>query len=157
VEVSGFKTALEAKDNRIKALNQVKEGNYITHKLTMKELCKNYLQYKKKRIKESSYHSLEDVVKIHIEPEIGGIKLEKLEAKDIEDLLDKISEQVSKKRANTILKYLRAIFEYGINRKKLSYNPAKAVEPFKVKNLSIIFYAGMSQCCCSMFAPLRIK
>lgn len=133
ITISGFRTAKEAHGKRIKILNQIKERTYIEVKLNVSQLCERYLNYKKKRIKESSMRALSDAIYKRIIPEIGDLKLESLESEDIENMMENIASGVSKKRANSILKHLSALIDFGVNRRKIAYNPAKAIDYYKVR------------------------
>jgi len=133
-EKSGFKTAGEARDARLKALVEIKEGRFIRTPLTVLKLCQRYLEYKKARLRPGSYTNVRISLEKWVIPEIGHIKLDKLRVEHIDKLIENVKEKRGPKRANGILSHFNLVASWGMKRRFLEYNPGKAVDKFKVNS-----------------------
>ena len=70
-----FKTEREANEFRIKTLNQINEGTYVSpNQMPFKEWAIFYLNHHTSSLKDLTKKSYEDRLRLHIIPAIGNVK-----------------------------------------------------------------------------------
>lgn len=131
--------------------NKLKNGEYNSFdKMTLNDLFKNYIEYKKKELKASTIRKAEDNYNLHIAPILGKKKIILLTNKDILNFHDylekkenKIVNHTSKRKQGTyflstafkqsIHITLVAILNFGCKYYNLKHNVASIVGNFKIK------------------------
>lgn len=94
----GFKTQKEAKASLNKALHELNTGTYIQpSNVLLGDFMKDWLQYKKSNVAESSFETYYYNLKNHINPGLGNIPLSKLKAQDVQKFYQQL---LSEKRLN---------------------------------------------------------
>jgi integrase len=89
-----FKTKKEAEAHRIKVLNSVHTGSYVSSSnLTVEEWMTLYLDTVKVSLKPSTYSSYAKNVRNHIVPHIGHLPLQKLTAQHLNTLYRRLLEE----------------------------------------------------------------
>lgn len=86
--------------------------------ITFKELCTDWLDRRKKHIKESTYSIYLSHLDNHIIPCLGEMGCSSLTEQDVEDTIIKWSENLSRKTVNDIVMILKSCIKYG---KKCGY------------------------------------
>lgn len=132
VEKGGFKTPAQAFKAKNDALAEKRKGTYTRGTLTALELCQRYLEATKRQMTKDSWSNVDIAVKKYIGPILGHVKLGVLQDSHIYRLMNKVAEQTSEKRANTIRSFLAIILNFGVEGRHLTFNPTKSVKPFKV-------------------------
>lgn len=96
--------------------------------VTVSQLCDEYFE---RNILGRWKHS--NIVRARIEkdirPAIGGLKVEDIKPRHIDDLLQVIVKRGAPTIANDVLRWLKRIFNYAIKRHMIEYNPAAAFDP----------------------------
>lgn len=85
----GFKTQREAEEARVKALHDLSTGSYVKpERLTVKEfLVAEWLPSRRPPVlEESTWHSYDRYLRLHVIPQIGAIQLQKLSPIDLNRL-----------------------------------------------------------------------
>ena len=87
-----FKTEREANEFRIKTLNQINEGTYVSpNQMPLGEWLDFYLKHHTSNLKPLTQKSYEDRIRLHITPIIGNVKLCKLTPFIVQDFIDGLS------------------------------------------------------------------
>lgn len=137
-------TKLEAHDKLVKAQHEINTGSFV---VPQKDLFKIWLtlwltQYKKARLRESTFALYNYVTEKHIIPHIGNIPLQKLETKDIQKIINTLHEAG---KSLTLVRHVYLIISgalaQALKEQKVYRNVACAVElpkkaPKKVKPLT---------------------
>ena len=117
-----FKTEREANEFRIKTLNQINEGTYVSpNQMPFEEWAIYYLNRHTSRLKDLTKKSYEDRLRLHIIPALGNIKLCKLTSFAVQDFVDELGRKTDERKALSP-KTIKCI--HGVLHKVL----AKAVE-----------------------------
>ena len=117
-----FKTEREANEFRIKTLNQINEGTYVSpNQMPFKEWAIYYLNHHTSNLKDLTKKSYEDRLRLHIIPALGNIKLCKLTSFAVQDFVDELGRKTDERKALSP-KTIKCI--HGVLHKVL----AKAVE-----------------------------
>jgi len=151
------KSSQEVKDKRDEALKLASKGILPEpNKVTVKEWLKTWMEeYKKDNLKAATYHSYDQLIRLHVNPAIGDKKIKDLKPSHIQKLVNdcfrsgriiKLKENVTdrtKKRREKMppkeqkpglsgrtVKYIHGIllqaFDQAIKEKLIAYNPANA-------------------------------
>lgn len=115
--------------------HDIKIGDYVEpDKITVFEWMNYWLKiYKKHKLKPRTYDSYESLINITIVPNIGNIQLQKLRAKDIQEMYNKRYEEGYS--ANSIHKVnvvLKSALNKAITEGYITKNPANFVELPKI-------------------------
>ncbi len=138
----GFESKTEARVDRKEWMDRIDALGGRTSRMTVKQLCGEWLAAHKPEIKESTHAEYEKDLRNHIEPALGELAISDLRPAHISDLLTEIasgSYKRSKQKgaaeykrtnrtANRALAPLRAALGYAVRMGYLSYSPAAAVK-----------------------------
>ena len=95
-----FKTEREANEFRIKTLNQINEGTYVSpNQMPLKEWITIYLKRYTANLKDLTKKSYEDRLQLHVVPAIGNVKLCKLTSFVVQDFVDGLGRKTDKRNA----------------------------------------------------------
>ncbi len=125
------KTRQEAAE-RLQELQRAKAGGALVApaKLTVSDFLTQWLASAETTRKPSSYHNLESVVRVHLVPGIGDVRLQKLSPLTIARLYrDKSAGGLSARRVQIIHETLRAALNDAMRWRLIPHNPAAGVKP----------------------------
>lgn len=137
VEKGGYSTAAQAHRAKNDALAAKRKGEYTRGTMTVQELCDKYLEARRERISEGSYENMRIAIHKYILPVIGGVKLSTLHDEHVYRVMNTAKELTGENRANTILKHLTSILHFGVQGRRITFNPCNSVKPFKVESPKI--------------------
>ena len=132
------KNESEVIDKLNQLLIQVKQNSYIEPtKMTLSEWLNKWMtNYKKLTLKRTTWELYNILIEKHIKPEIGGIKLSKLQTGHIQGLYSKKSQEgsradnrpgsLSPKSIRHIHTVIRSALEQALRERLISINPADA-------------------------------
>jgi integrase len=126
----GFRTKAEAQ--REEALLTVGKAHVRMKVITLTD---EYLEHKKKRLKESTLHTYTDYKNLFICPMLGDRYVTDIKYKDAEEFLEKISDQgYSANYCNHVFGFAKSVWKFGQRYHGLEANPFALVErPRSVK------------------------
>ncbi|EPA6640957.1 tyrosine-type recombinase/integrase [Serratia marcescens] len=120
----GYDVAGEKQARKTEALERIEEEK---NALRVSDLAAEYFE---RQILARWKHP--DILRRRIEkdinPNIGGLKVEDVRPRHIDDMLQKIVARGAPTVANDVLRWTRRIFDYAIKRHALEVNPAGAFE-----------------------------
>ncbi|AYZ18013.1 tyrosine-type recombinase/integrase [Klebsiella sp. FDAARGOS_511] len=120
----GYDVAGEKQARKAEALERIEEEK---NALRVSDLAAEYFE---RQILDRWKHP--DILRRRIEkdinPNIGGLKVEDVRPRHIDDMLQKIVARGAPTVANDVLRWTRRIFDYAIKRHALEVNPAGAFE-----------------------------
>ena len=128
-----YRTQKEAKDALAHRLEQLRKGTYREPAKipTVKDAATAWLVAKQDR-RPSSVAGDETHVTKHILPEIGGMRLDHVRVATVEQLREKLRQQLAPRTVNKILAALSAIFDHAIKHGHTEKNPARVVDRLKL-------------------------
>jgi integrase len=136
--LGGFPTEREADEELSRQLAAKAEGSYVRPSaMTVRQYLDHWLTVKKTGASPKTYQEYEGKVRLYVTPAIGGVRLGKLTALDVEALyahLLKKGHQGGKKGLSeqTVLhvhRLLHKAFEDAVKKKLVSYNVIHAAQP----------------------------
>ncbi len=137
VKRRGFKTKKEA----LLAEAQIEDEGLTEEIETFEYIANEYLDWYKKRRKESSYNKIESVVRVHLIPYFEKKELQKIRQRDIIKFQDKLIEsKAAASHAKKIHATLSAIFKFAIKNEYTKENPASIVGNVDLKEEKHISY-----------------
>ncbi len=126
-----FKTERDANEFRIKTLNQINEGTYVSpNQMPLKEWITIYLKRYTSNLKDLTKKSYEDRLQLHVVPAIGNIKLCKLTSFVVQDFVDGLGRKTDERKAlspktiKCIHGVLHKVLNKAVSLGYLSKNPA---------------------------------
>lgn len=130
------KTAQEVKDKRDELKDQASKGILPEpNKVTVEQWLKTRMEvYKKDSLKPSTYHSYNQLIRLHINPRIGDKKVKDLKPSHIQKLINECYREGRKDGTGGLsgrtVKYIHSILlqalDQAIKEKLIAYNPASA-------------------------------
>jgi integrase len=140
-----FKTKAEAKDALKFAMSELeKEGNLENSKrdMTLGEYLDYWLKsYAKTNTAPNTYRGYEGIIRVHLKPELGTIKLHKLTSMQIQDYytekLERLSAQTIKHHHRLLCKALNDAVDWEI----LNKNVVQKAKPPKPTKFRPVFYS----------------
>ena len=91
---------------------------------TVAEFCEGWLEFKKRRIRASTYRLYESTVNANIVPHIGSLKLQKVTTRDIDGLIDDLmGGDLSRASVSVFRVILHNIFDLALRRELILTNP----------------------------------
>jgi integrase len=120
------KTRQEVAQELTKLLNQVQAGSYIEPSLvTVKQWFGDWLAGRKPHIEEKTYIGHELMIRRHILPEFGDMKLGDVRTRDVQKLLnEKLEAGLSVRTVKYIYTTLNMGFKQAIRERLITFNPA---------------------------------
>ncbi|MBE6821583.1 MAG: site-specific integrase [Ruminococcaceae bacterium] len=120
-----------AKNLERKLLQEVEEC-VAPSKITLQELYHEHIDALKFEIRESTLEKKKQIFRLHISPILGGIKLDKLNAKILQDWKLQIEAgNYALKTKRNIYAELRAVLNYAVRMEYLPRNPLQKIGNFK--------------------------
>ena len=139
-----FKTEREANEFRIKTLNQINEGTYVSpNQMPFKDWAIFYLNHHTSNLKDLTKKSYEDRLRLHIIPAIGNVKLCKLTSVIVQEFIDGLGRKTEKRKAlspktiKCIHGVLHKVLSKAVGLGYLSKNPADGATLPKVKQIDV--------------------
>ena len=126
-----FKTEREANEFRIKTLNQINEGTYVSpSQMSLEEWIKTYLSKHTVRLKDSTKASYEERLRVHVIPALGSIKLCKLSTEMVQDFINDLGRKTKSRNAlapktiKCVHGVLHKVLNKAVELKYIHNNPA---------------------------------
>ena len=112
------------------ALNKVYTSSYFEpSRATIKEWLQEWLKGRKAHIAESTHSTYETMIKVHIAPTIGSIKIKDIKTREIQNLLnEKLAGGLSARTVKYIYQTINAGLRQAVKERLIYYNPAEHVE-----------------------------
>jgi len=130
------KTAQEVKNKRDELKDQASKGILPEpNKVTVEQWLKTWMEeYKKNKLKPSTFHSYNQLIKLHINPRIGAKKVKDLRPSQIQKMINECYREGRKDGTGGLsgrtVKYIHSILlqalDQAIKEKLIAYNPASA-------------------------------
>src|SRR5690625_1770646 len=128
VKRRGFESRKEARLAEAEFLLKWEEGELAEETITFKEVAEEYLEWYKKRRKESSYIKISSIINTHLIPRFKSKRLEAIRNRDITNFHDDLIESdLAVSHIKKIHTTLSAVFRYAIKQEYTKTNPAAAV------------------------------
>lgn len=133
----GFKTKKEA----LLAEAQIEDEGLVEDVETFEFIANEYLEWYKKRRKESSYYKIESIVRVHLITYFGSKELQSIRQRDIIKFQDGLIESgAAASHIKKIHTTLSAIFKFAIKNEYTKENPAQIVGNVDLKEEKHVNY-----------------
>lgn len=124
------RTRQEVADKIRKALNEIEQGFDVdSSKITLSEWLKIWLwTYKRNQIKISTFESYETIIRVHIVPQIGNLKLKDIRPEHLKQLYNQKKEEgLSTSKIKHIHTILHSALKQAVKSGLLPRNVSEAV------------------------------
>lgn len=132
--IGTFRTKKEAEIEAAKVEERIYYGQTLNDRnMLFDEVIEEWLKYKKKNVKESTFEQLEVIIRLHVRPFFGNKRVMKIRRSDIKEWLDYYADLKNKKGENAYsfgarLKYLsvmKSLLHYAVHELEvLEKNPS---------------------------------
>lgn len=132
--IGTFKTKKEAEIEAGKVEERIYYGQTLNDRnMLFEEVIKEWLKYKSKNVKDSTFEQLEVIVRLHVKPFFGSKRVMKIKRSDVKDWIDHYAELKNKKDKPAYsfgarMKYLsvmKSLLHYAVHELEvLEKNPA---------------------------------
>ncbi|MHB8858954.1 MAG: tyrosine-type recombinase/integrase [Thermoleophilia bacterium] len=135
------KTLRECQQKLNEARHKAEQGLPISdERLTVGMYLDDWLELVQVSLRPSTFRSYQDLIRIHIKPEIGKVKMAKLSPQQIQSLLNKkLKGGLSPRRCEYIYAVLHRALGQGERLELISRNPARLVCPPRPKKKAAKF------------------
>lgn len=131
----------EAERKLAEVVSEINNGTYVQSKiLIFEDFASEFLEYKRNRLKFSTYRSYESMIKNKLNSILGKYAIHQLNHERIESFMIKLRKERTAKTVNNYLLLLRAMLRFAKKRKYINDNPASDVEHVKVEHKEVDFY-----------------
>ncbi len=126
----GYDTAEEAHRARQKLVREYAEFNLIPSKVTFQEFAVKYLEeYELLNCRKSTAQKTEGILRLHILPEIGDMRLRDIRPYQLVELKNKVMREKTPAVANNTMRILRKVLNKAVEWEYLQYSPLKTKMP----------------------------
>jgi integrase len=134
------KTRSDVAEKMTKMQHDINTGSFVDPgKLTLGQWLDTWLDnYKKLRLRPSTWNSYEDMARLHIKPHIGGILLAKLQASDLQLVYNqKVQDGLSSRTVHYIHQIINGALKQALKEQKIIRNVNEATElpPLRYKEI----------------------
>lgn len=125
----GFAKKREAESYLVEKLHELEEGTYVvTNTITLAEWCERWLRdYAPLHISDTTLSYYKGIVKNHIIPELGAVKLQRLDKPTVQSAITKWSKEMQASSCRLITTILKAILKEAVESGIIRRNPAQSV------------------------------
>ncbi len=81
-----------------------------------------------KRMDERTLAMVESMLRLHVQPVLGAVRVQALTVEDVEGWLDAKAAVLAKSSLVKLRSYLAQAFDFGLRRRHVSWNPARVAE-----------------------------
>ncbi|MBP3037946.1 site-specific integrase [Bacillaceae bacterium Marseille-Q3522] len=127
VKRRGFTSSKEARLAESQFIINWENEVIADEEYTLKEVAEEYLEWYKRRRKESSYTKIASIVNTHLITAFGSKKISSIRNRDITKFHDHLIDNFSAAHAKKIHTTLSAIFNFAIKQEYVKKNPARLV------------------------------
>lgn len=107
--------------------------------LTVGQLLDQWLASKKTKDSPRTFEERERIIKNHVRPRLGGVKLKHLNALHVEGLYSELHrDEVGTSTIRNVAKAVNVALNYAVRKKLIAYNPAAAVEKPKASEREML-------------------
>ena len=124
-------TKKEAMDKAIAFLYEVKQGAYCDNSTVTVAECVNEWFEKRVKMKREplTVASYAGIIKNHINPNLGGIRVQSLQPGDIEDMAETLSKKkLSPKTVKNVITVLHTALAYAVKKGNIVKNPCEKLD-----------------------------
>lgn len=129
----GFASKREASKAEGKFRDDIDAGVIIKKSKTFEKIAHDFMQYSKKKKKESTYITNMQTLSI-INAKIGKTEINKLNTKVLQKFIDELDNKLSKNYVQKIYYLINQIFNYAVEHNYLLTNPLRKVARNERKN-----------------------
>lgn len=152
------KTKKEVQNKANKILGKIENGTYIEPtSITLKQWLCDWLEGRKPHLEESSWNLYELMIRQHINPDLGEVKVCNLTTRDIQKLLNQKFNNgrvdgeggLSSRTVKYIYQTLNSALSQAVRERLITFNAAEAIElpkqskkeinPFSTEELKLFF------------------
>ena len=125
------KTKKEAREKMNKALREQEKGMLVAAtQQTVAQYLEYWLRVHKQNVRPRTHERYEEIVKLHLVPTIGKVKLDKLTARHLDTLYaSKLESGLSPTTVSAIHNFLHTALDGAVRREMLSRNVCDLVSP----------------------------
>lgn len=124
------KTKKEVTEKLVKARGELQQGTLIVNEPTIKEYLNTWLKTHKQSVRSRTYERYESIVRLHLVPTLGKIKLSKLTPQHLELLYTKkLDSGLSPRTVNAIHSMLNTALDKAMRQGLIHKNVCKMVSP----------------------------
>ncbi len=136
--VNGRKT--EAEDLLLELTLSLRQGTYIEPKsIAVSEWLDTWLNdYKKMDLRQTTWESYADIIRLHIKPEIGAMKIQDLRPEHLQKLYKEKKESgLSSRTVRYVHSIMHAALKQAVKNQLILRNPTEATSPPKMEQREI--------------------
>lgn len=128
-----FKTKKEALEAERDFLNKINTSDFDDKTISFEDVYKEWLKIKEKRLKSTSYYSLEKRCNLYILSYFNKFKLHSIRMNNINDFIDGLkNKNIGMEYVNKIIGHLRELFNYAKDNYNFDYRIANNIIPYKL-------------------------
>lgn len=125
----GGRTQKEVLEREIEVRKLLAEGTYRSNcNITLDQWYEEWEKQKILEVKGSSIRVYRNQYKKHISPAIGKVKVQKLEKREVKNMMEKLPETLSTETYNSILRVIKLILHDAVREEVISKNPADGIK-----------------------------
>lgn len=130
-----YKLKKEAEDAEREFLNQIENNNYIDKNILFNSIYKEWLEFKSKQLKETTFYSLEKRTDKHILSFFKNYKLHDINIKTINKWCDSIQKkEIKLDYVNKIIGHLKELLKFAVDFYNFDIKIYSYLQPYKISS-----------------------
>ncbi|WP_462412313.1 site-specific integrase [Neobacillus sp. Marseille-QA0830] len=143
IKRTGFKTLKEAREKYLEIQNEIQQEKFVDpSNVTFETFLEKWKNRKKSQIEESSFIRYERLCRLHINPAIGKMKLQKISTITVQNLIDTLASEHGFKRKSCLLvtTIIKDVFRNAIKAGLVRINPVQDIDLPKRNDVEMVIW-----------------
>lgn len=107
------------------------DRNPTGDRITVSEFMRQWLDHKRAHVRASTIRAYEQDNRLHITPNLGKLRLARVQAVDCQRVIDQLASAGSFSMADRVRRTLKQAFRYAVRQGTLNANPMDRVQPVR--------------------------
>lgn len=143
IKRTGFKTQKEAKERYLQIQNELQQESFVDpSSVTFETFLEKWKKRKQSQIEESTFKRYERLCRLHINPALGKMKLQKINTLTIQNLIDTLAteQRFARKSCLLVTTIIKDVFRNAIKEGLLKVNPVQDIDLPKASTVEMVIW-----------------
>lgn len=143
IKRTGFKSQKEAKEKYLAIQNEIQQESFIDpNSITFETFLEKWKKRKQTQIEESTFKRYERLCRLHINPALGKMKLQKINTITIQNLIDTLAteQEFARKSCLLVTTIIKDVFRNAIKEGLVKVNPVQDIDLPKASTVEMTIW-----------------
>lgn len=143
IKRTGFRTQKEAKEKYLQIQNELQQEAFVDpNSVAFGTFLEKWKKRKQSQIEESTFKRYERLCRLHINPALGKMKLQKINTITIQNLIDTLAaeQEFARKSCLLVTTIIKDVFRNAIKEGLVKVNPVQDIDLPKASTVEMIIW-----------------